>query len=73
MYARNQDNNFAKVLDWTAEYDSHGLVRDMAVALGGTVPQPQKTENQLDQDNSATTTAPLTKSTTTSKSQRTTL
>ncbi len=71
--AKKQDDNFAKVLDWTAEYDPHGLVRDMAIALGAAVPQPQKPENQLDQDNSATTAAPFTKVTTASSSQRTTL
>ena len=73
LLAKNQDNNFAKVLDWTAEYDSHRLVRDMAIALGGAAPQPQKPENQLDQDGSATTTAPFTKLTTAYKPQRTTL
>jgi hypothetical protein len=72
LLAKKQDNNFAKVLDWTAEYDPHQLVRDMAVALGGAAPQPQKPEGQLDQNSSATTTAPFTK-TTAPESQRTTL
>jgi hypothetical protein len=73
LLAKNQNSSFAKVLDWTAEYDSHQFVRDMAIALGGTAPQPQESENQPDRDNSATTTAPFTKLTTASKSQRTTL
>ena len=42
LLAGNQDNNFVKVLDWTAKYDSSKLVRDMAIALGASVPeQPQ--------------------------------
>lgn len=73
LLAKNQSESFAKVLDWTAEYDPHKLVRDTAIALGAAAPQPQKPENQLDQDGSATTTAPFTKLTTASKSQRTTL
>ena len=40
LLAKNQNTGFDKVLDWTAEYDSSSLVRDMAVALGGTVPPP---------------------------------
>jgi hypothetical protein len=73
LLAKNQNEGFAKVLDWTAEYDPHKLVRDTAIALGGTAPQPQKTENQLDQDDSATTAAPFTKVITVSKSEETTL
>ncbi len=30
-----------KILDWTARYDSNQLVREMAVAFGGTAPEPQ--------------------------------
>ncbi len=33
LLAKNQNSNFAKVLDWTARYDSSKLVRDMAIAL----------------------------------------
>lgn len=36
----NNKHNFAKVLDWTARYDSNQLVREMAVALGGSEPEP---------------------------------
>jgi tetratricopeptide (TPR) repeat protein len=34
LLAKKQDASFKKVLDWTAEYDSNLLVRDMAIALG---------------------------------------
>ncbi len=44
LLAKNQNNNFTKVLDWTAKYDSSKLVRDMAIALGGTVPPPPPQE-----------------------------
>jgi tetratricopeptide (TPR) repeat protein len=40
LLAKNQDSSFAKVLDWTAKYDSSKFVRNMAVALGGTPPPP---------------------------------
>jgi len=52
LLAKNQNSNFGKVLDWTARYDSSKLVRDMAIALGATVPQAQESANQLTQDNS---------------------
>lgn len=42
LLAKNQDNNFNKVLDWTAKYDSSELVRDMAIALGAATPQQQE-------------------------------
>ena len=42
LLAKNQDSNFAKVLDWTAKYDSSNLVRDMAIALGAARPQQQE-------------------------------
>ncbi|MBA7659063.1 hypothetical protein ES703_67027 [subsurface metagenome] len=42
LLAKNQDSNFAKVLDWTAKYDSSNLVRDMAIALGTARPQQQE-------------------------------
>jgi len=33
-------SDFGKVLNWTAQYDSNGLVRSMAVALGANPPKP---------------------------------
>jgi len=33
--------DFGKILDRTARYDSNPLVREMAVALGGTAPEPK--------------------------------
>jgi hypothetical protein len=42
LLAKSQDSNFAKVLDWTAKYDSSNLVRDMAIALGAARPQQQE-------------------------------
>ena len=36
LLAQNQHGNFIEVLDYTAKYDSNKLVRDMAIALGGT-------------------------------------
>jgi len=42
LLAKSQDSNFAKVLDWTAKYDSSNLVRDMAIALGADRPQQQE-------------------------------
>jgi hypothetical protein len=39
LLAKKQDASFNKVLDWTAEYDSNPLVRDMAIALGAAKPQ----------------------------------
>jgi hypothetical protein len=41
LLAKNQNNNFTGVLDWTAENDSNELVRDMAIALGGLAPKPE--------------------------------
>jgi len=41
LLAKSQDVNFGKVLDWTAEYDSNQLVREMAIALGGARPKPK--------------------------------
>jgi tetratricopeptide (TPR) repeat protein len=40
LLAKNQNTGFNKVLDWTAEYDSNSIVRDMAVALGAALPPP---------------------------------
>jgi len=42
LLAKKQDNNFNKVLDWTAKYDSSELVREMAIALGASIPQQQE-------------------------------
>jgi hypothetical protein len=42
LLTKNQNGNFAKVLDWSAKYDSSKLVRDMAIALGGTPQQPSR-------------------------------
>ena len=42
LLAKSQGNNFRKVLDSTAKYDSNEYVRRMAVALGGTAPQQQQ-------------------------------
>jgi tetratricopeptide (TPR) repeat protein len=54
LLAKNQGDSFTKVLDWTAKYDSSKLIRDMAIALGGTPPpppqqpaEPNKPANQL--------------------------
>ena len=44
LLAKNKNSNFAKVLDWAAKYDSSKPVRDMAIALGGTVPPPPAPE-----------------------------
>ncbi|MFA5554032.1 MAG: hypothetical protein WCZ89_03085 [Phycisphaerae bacterium] len=38
LLAQNQTAGFKQVLDYTAKFDSGDLVRDMAVALGGTTP-----------------------------------
>jgi hypothetical protein len=34
-----QGDNFKRVLDWTAKYDTNSLVRGMAVSLGGDEPE----------------------------------
>ena len=47
LLTKEQDSNFYKVLDWSAKYDSSKLVRDMAIALGGAVPQAQEPAKQL--------------------------
>ncbi|GAI24849.1 unnamed protein product, partial [marine sediment metagenome] len=44
LLAKAQEGNFDKVLDWSAKYDSSKFVRDMAVALGGTAPEPEPQE-----------------------------
>jgi hypothetical protein len=45
VLAKNQGSNFYKVLDHIAKYDSNGLVREMAVALGGTAPEVNEPTN----------------------------
>jgi hypothetical protein len=47
---KNQDSNFAKVLDWTVKYDSNKFVRDMAIALGAAVPEVQESAKQPSSD-----------------------
>lgn len=42
LLAKNQGSNFAKVLDWTVKYDSNKSVRDMAIALGATIPEQKE-------------------------------
>ena len=42
LLSKTKSKNYNKVLDWMAKYDSHELVREMAVALGGKKP-PRKT------------------------------
>jgi hypothetical protein len=42
LLAKSQGNNFRKVLDSTAKYDSNEYVRQMAIALGGAEPQQQE-------------------------------
>ena len=48
LLAQKQGYNFAKVLDHTAQYDNSEFVRNMAIALGATIPpQKQKLEQPL--------------------------
>jgi len=51
LLAKAQGSNFGKVLNWTAQYDSNGLVRNMAITLGATPPKPAKPQepNQPEQ------------------------
>jgi HEAT repeat protein len=50
LLTKNQDSNFAKVLDWTVKYDSNKFVRDMAIALGAAVPEVQESAKQPSSD-----------------------
>ncbi len=52
LLAKNQGGGFAKVLNWTAKYDSEKLVRDMAITLGAAEPQDQPPQNNLLSDKS---------------------
>jgi tetratricopeptide (TPR) repeat protein len=51
LLAKNRQADFGKVLNWVAKYDPHPLVRNMAVALGGTASkqpvQPEQPSLQL--------------------------
>jgi hypothetical protein len=51
LLAQAQRSNFGKVLNWTAQYDSNGFVRNMAITLGATPPKPAKPQepNQPEQ------------------------
>ena len=52
LLAKNQQSGFEKVLDYTAQYDTNELVRNMAIALGGVRPEPAKpTTQQNNQSN----------------------
>ncbi|MFH1371988.1 MAG: hypothetical protein ABII09_11985 [Planctomycetota bacterium] len=42
LLSQKQGGNFAKVLDYTAQYDNSPFVRNMAFALGATVPEPNQ-------------------------------
>ncbi len=46
LLANSQEGKFTKVLDWTAKYDSHKLVRDMAIALGAQAPPEEEKQKQ---------------------------
>jgi len=50
LLAKSSQSKFAQVLDWAAKYDSNALVRNMAIALGGTTrgqpAQPEETPLQ---------------------------
>ncbi len=48
LYMLNKDggNNFRKVLNYRAKFDSSKLVRDMAIALGGTPPDAEQMSSQ---------------------------
>jgi hypothetical protein len=51
LLAKSSPGKFKQVLDWAATYDSNALVRNMAIALGGTVlkqpEQPEQLQFQL--------------------------
>lgn len=42
LLTKAQNNNFKKVLDHIAKYDSSQTVRDMAIALGAAAPKPKQ-------------------------------
>jgi hypothetical protein len=45
LLAKYQKGDFSKVLNWTAQYDSNKLVRDMAIALGAVTPKTKEPAN----------------------------
>lgn len=55
LLERSQGAGFAKVLDWTAQYDAHAVVRAMAVAMGGQAPEPTEPEAPADAEPTAPT------------------
>ena len=46
LLAQKQGDNFTKVLDHTAQYDSSEFVRNMAIAFGAKVPEPNQAIEQ---------------------------
>lgn len=46
LLAQNPGTGFKQVLDYTAKYDQHQLVRDIAVALGAAKPEEKTTAGQ---------------------------
>jgi len=50
LLAKDADGKFDRVLQWAAKNDPDKLVRDMAVALGGTVPKAIETTSQPKQN-----------------------
>jgi hypothetical protein len=58
LLERSQGSGFAKVLDWTAQYDAHAVVRAMAVTMGGEAPEPTKPEAPADTEPTATAPTP---------------
>lgn len=55
LLSKNHSQNFQKVLDHQARYDSNSLVRSMAVALGGVEPQVEEPADQDAPENSQET------------------
>lgn len=48
LLAQSPEGKFNKVLSWAAIYDTNSIVRNMAIALGGTAPeQPEQTQPLL--------------------------
>ncbi len=48
LLAKNQGPDFKKVLDWTAQYDDHEALKEMAIILGGDRPIEEPTEAVVD-------------------------
>jgi hypothetical protein len=51
LLAKNQGQNFGKVLNWAARYDQNEIVRDMAIALGGFAPEILRPAEQPNMSN----------------------